>query len=518
MLVGEVLHTASKKFPNKTALTEDGVRLSYAGLYDRALRLSHHVRARLASPGEVVGILSINCTEYAVSYFGLALAGVISAHLPARAGTRELVHMLALSDAKAILVQAPFLPVLRQALAEAGSSAVVVVIGESEHFDPARDIAFAELLAEVQALAPPPPQDLADPVAITFTSGTTGASKAILASHRARFMSAAGAAIEFRSSENDVFGLTTALSFAAGQGARLSAAIMVGATVVMLHRWNPEAFIAAIEREKVTVTFLVPTQIQDLIAAPTFDPARLASLRTLHYGSATMATSALRKAQKLLPWVDFVESYGQSETGPLTVRHAEREDKLGSVGRPMFMVEIGIFNPAGVALPPGEVGEVATRGGHTMIGYHRNEIATAEACRFGSGWVATGDLGHLDKDGFLTLLGRVDDRINTGGEKYFCQEVEVVLLEHPDVVECVVISFPDERLGEVAAAAVVLKAGSRLSEEDLVAFACERSERHKRPRQLRFVAAIPRTAAGKVSRRFVAGELFSLAAGAARAA
>jgi acyl-CoA synthetase (AMP-forming)/AMP-acid ligase II len=205
-----------------------------------------------------------------------------------------------------------------------------------------------------------------------------------------------------------------------------------------------------------------------------------------------------------LPNVAFTENYGQSETGPMTIRRAfHPHDRRATSGRPPHNVETKVVDAEGREVPPGVFGEIVTRGTHLLKEYWGEPEQTASLFRGGDGWLWTGDIGVRDADGFITLVDRSKDMIISGGENIYPTEIENALYEHEAVLECAVFGIPDERWGEVPAAHVVLRAGTRVTEDALVAFAGERVARHKRPRFVKFVETLPKTAIGKVQKNVI---------------
>jgi acyl-CoA synthetase (AMP-forming)/AMP-acid ligase II len=273
---------------------------------------------------------------------------------------------------------------------------------------------------------------------------------------------------------------------------------------VMLGGWNVERFIDLVERHGVTATLLVPTQLGDLIAHPAFSRERLRSLRHINYAGAPMPVALYDRLTEALPDVAFTENYGQSETGPMTIRRAfHPHDRRATSGRPPHNVETKVVDAEGNEVPPGVLGEIVTRGTHLLKEYWGDPEQTAALFRGRDGWLWSGDIGMRDADGFITLVDRSKDMIVSGGENIYPTEIENALYEHEAVLECAVFGIPDERWGEVPAAHIVLRAGVAVTEDTLIAFAAERIARHKRPRLVRFVAELPKTAIGKVQKNVI---------------
>ena len=261
-------------------------------------------------------------------------------------------------------------------------------------------------------------------------------------------------------------------------------------------------FIAGVERHSATGAFLVPAQISMLLDHPSFDASRLGSLRKLMFGAAPASPALIARAEAALPHVHFIQNFGQSETGPLiTITAADRKRKPESIGRPSPLVEVGIFIEPGKPAAPGEIGQICARGVHVMQGYVNDPKETADYFRGGDdGWGWTGDLAFADEDGLITLVDRAKDMIISGGVNVYPAEIERVLDLHQEIVECAVFGVADERWGELPAVAVVRSGGSSLTADDITNYCDDRIARHKRPRRIEFIDALPRSAAGKVLR------------------
>jgi len=277
-----------------------------------------------------------------------------------------------------------------------------------------------------------------------------------------------------------------------------------GACAVPLARWDAARFLDLVERHRAAAALLVPTQMLDILRAPQFLPRRMQTLRRMHHAGAPMHLALLEEFAEALPWIETIEHYGQSETGPIALRPSRfNRTRADSVGPAVPGVELRIVDQDGGARRAGEVGEVLVRGPNLLREYLGDDAATREAFRFGDGWLATGDVGFLAEDGFLTLVDRAKDMIVSGAENLYPVEVENALLRHPAVGECAVFGIPDERWGEVPIAHVVLREGMEASAQELIDFAEAGTARWKRPRVVEFVAALPRTPVGKVQKNLL---------------
>jgi acyl-CoA synthetase (AMP-forming)/AMP-acid ligase II len=486
MLAGEILRLAAARFPDKNALIDGDRRLTYREFDGAANRAAHAMLALGLKKGSRAAILSANSAEFAILYFGAARAGVIVAPLTTRATARDLTYMLNKIGAEALFFAGSFGATVQSVRGQVPSLRHMVALGTA-----GLDLGtpFAKFMEGGRDEALGIAIDLDDPYAMTFTGGTTGFPKGVVATHRARYTSTVTCAVEFGLDERDICQVATPMFHAAGLFVWFQPAVMLGCTCVLQGGWDAGHFIELVERHGVTAALLVPTQLASLIAHPAFSAARLRTLRHINYAGSPMPLALLDRLQAELPDVAFTENYGQSETGPMTVRRAfHPHDKRGTSGR---------------SAHNGEIGEIVTRGSHILKEYWDEPQQTAALFRSGDGWLWTGDLGTCDADGFITLVDRSKDMIISGGENIYPTEIESALYEHEAVAECAVFGIPDERWGEVPAAHVVLRDGRRASEEELIAFAALRVARHKRPRLIRFVDALPRTGVGKVQKNLI---------------
>lgn len=510
MLTGDFLRTAARRHPDRVAVAQGPQRISYAQLDADADRFANALLQRGLGKGTRIAVIAPNIPEYAVVYFGAARAGCVSAHLSIRATPADTCLMLdrigaqlVLFDsgsAAAVLAQLARNPQIRHAVVMDSDNIATLPEASIEIITLQQMLAAASAHPPEAAIAPD------DPLAITFTGGTTGTPKAVVVSHAARYASARTATTQFGLTEQDVMGVATPLFHAAGLFVCFAPAILLGATTVLLKTWSTGKFIEMIERERVTATFMVPTQLGDLISHPEFSTARVASLRNISYAGAPMPPNLFARVREVLPHVQFTENYGQSETGPITVRRAaDAADKFSTVGRRVNDTDVQVLKTDGSLAAAGEIGEIVTRGSHVFSGYFGDPEQTAQAFSAGN-WLRTGDTGYFDQDGFLVLVDRIKDIIICGGENIYPAEIENALFRHPAVAECAAFGIPDDRSGELPAAHVVLAAGERVSDSELIEFCATQIARHKRPRVIRFVASLPRTPVGKIQRNVVRAE------------
>jgi len=492
---GDLLRDRARRAPAASALIEGGRRLSYAEFDAASDRLAASLVASGLAPGARLGAMMTNRSEYALLAFAAARAGLVLAHFSTRSTGRDLAYMIGKVGIAMLCVQHDLLPVVAAAREAGAAWPRIVPVGGAED-------GFAALAAGETAKLPEiDPEAL---LALNFTGGTTGLPKAVAATHRARLASIAAAEAGFGLRPRDRCILATPMFHTVGLHVWFGATIAAGAAALPLAGWDVERFLALVEHQAATAVLLVPTQISDVLRAPLFAPERLAGLRQIHFAGAPMPAALLDRLEAELPGIAAIEHYGQSETGPLALRPptADRA-RRGSVGRAMRGVELAIVDAHGNRQPPGTIGEVLARGDCLLRDYWGDRAETEAAFRFGDGWLATGDLGFLDMAGFLTLVDRAKDMIVSGGENLYPVEIENALHRHPAVAECAVFGVPDDHWGEVPIAHVVLRAGMQATAQELIALVEHETARWKRPRVVEFVAALPRTAVGKIQKNLL---------------
>ncbi len=493
MLTGEILARGAARFPGKAALIWDGAPISYRALDDDANRFAHGLIGAGIGAGDTVAVLCGNRPEYPIAYFGISRSGAVSAHMSPRYLEDEIRHTLALVEARVAVVETPLDEMVAAMMPDLPKLERLIVVGEDGDFD-----AF---MAGQPKTEPAVRIDLDAPASITFTGGTTGLPKAALLTHRGRSHWGKVAINDFFLDEDEIAMVAAPLYHAAGGFIWFAPTIMAGGTAVIQGHWDVPEFIAGIERHAGTGAFLVPAQISMLLDHPSFDASRLGTLRKIMFGAAPAPPPLIARAEAALPHVHFIQNFGQSETGPLITTHREeRQRKPETIGRPSPLVEVGIFTEPGKPAAPGEIGQICARGVHVMQGYVNDAAETAEYFRGGDGWGWTGDLAFADEDGLITLVDRAKDMIISGGVNVYPAEIERVLDTHPEIAECAAFGVADERWGELPAVAVVLTEDGALTADDIAEFCDGRIARHKRPRRIALIEALPRSAAGKILR------------------
>ena len=474
--------------PDAPAVAQDGAHLSYGEFVDRAARLGAALAGLGLGQGNSVAVILTNRLEYLEIDLGLGLSGMVRVALNARWTLEDFSYAIADSDARAVITEPAFDEVAEELAARHGIS--WVRLGGP---GPGHD--YELLLGATSGAVPSPPLRGGDPAWISYTAGTTGRSKGVELSHFALSQVAANLALELGpiDSETSVL-LPQPLSHGAGYFALPYLA--AGGTVHVMSRWDPEQALKVGAAEGITTLKMVPAMLADILETGLDSP-----FESLIYGASPIPTAHLEGALDRYGPV-LMQIYGQSEA-PMTITVLDRADHVrpgahrASAGRAWRSVVVEVVNPEGIAVPPGELGEVVIAGLHVMDGYRGKPEETAEVLQGGRLW--TKDMAYADEQGYVFLQGRRDEMINSGGYNIAPREVEEVLGRHPDVHECVVVSMPSERYGEAVRAVVVAAGDASVTEAQLIDF-CKPSLGFRRPRSVVLLDDLPRNAYGKIDR------------------
>jgi acyl-CoA synthetase (AMP-forming)/AMP-acid ligase II len=496
--------------PDRECIIFEGKRWSYAEVYERVNRLANGLNELGIKKGDRVGILNVNSNQHLEAYYAGARLGAIFVPLNFRAKEDELNYMISNSEIKLLLVGDRYIDLVNSILPQLPMAIKCISIDQ-----PRNGMAFYE---DIISSSPPDEfiQDIDDEdiTILMYTAGTTGRPKGVPLRHSA-FVSYVLENVEPASPEIEEKNLLTVpLYHVAGIQAML-ASIYGGRTIVMMRQFEVKEWMEAVQRERATRAMLVPTMLKRVIDDPDFSKYDLSSLRVITYGAAPMPFEVINKAIKLMPWVRFINAFGQTETastitilGPedhiIEGTEEEKEKKLkrlaSSIGKPLPDVEIKIVDEEGRTLKPYEVGEILARGPRIMKGYWQDEEKTAKALT-PDGWLRTGDMGYMDEEGYIYLSGRGDDMIIRGGENISPEEVENCLFTHPKIEDVAVIGVPDPEWGQEPRAIVVLKEGEKATPEEIMEYCRSRLASFKRPRSVIFVDSLPRSPMGKVLKR-----------------
>ena len=478
--------------PEKPAIRFEGETLSYGAFAHRIEQTARALKSELGvNRGDRVAILSLNRPDYLVLLYACARLGAMLVPLNWRLAIAEQSFILSNAAAKVLVLEQAFaaiLPALAESLPETS------IIGLD--FTPPTGSPFDSLLAKARGDGRNPHTDLSCPLLIVYTSGTTGRPKgAVLRQEALMWNAVMSQHMHGLTSDDHVL---TVLPFfhVGGLNIQTTPALQHGATVTIHARFAPDTALATIERDRSTLTVIVPAIMQAVTDHPGWATADLSSLKAISTGSTIVPPHLIDRF--VARGVPVLQVYGSTETCPIAIytRLGGDLSRQGSTGLPGLCCEASVIDDSGQELPQDTVGEIAVRGPNVFFEYWGNEEATRDALR--DGWYRTGDIGRRDADGYFWVHDRKKNLIISGGENIYPAEVERVILEHPDVSECGVIGRADPRWDEVPVAYVIRRQGCRLESEDLKTHVQSQLARFKVPRDIVFVADLPRTALGKV--------------------
>ncbi|MCB5945655.1 AMP-binding protein [Acidocella sp. KAb 2-4] len=483
------------RVPDRVALVFKNWRWTYGELDEACNAMAGLLRSRGITPGTRVAYIGKNNDLFFIVLIGIVRAGAVLVPVNWRNTAPETAFILDDSGADLIIADAEFLPLLAEA---AQRNREILVTN-----DPGQ----AGLRAKLRATAPLPREAL-NPVAPSlqlYTSGTTGKPKGVLTSQHAlgvqRQMEIGTKA--FDDWRDDEILLSALPSFHVGGMSWVLSGFCRGQGVVITDDLAPSHLLDLCLEHDITRTFIVPTVVRAVMEEMTKRGVAIPTLRSIHYGAASMDPLLLERSISQLG-CRFVQYYGMTEaTGSITLldprdHDLDRPRLLRSVGRPLPGVVLEIRDANGQLLRVGEPGEIWLQTPSLLLGYWNRPDATAEALH--DGWYRSGDGGYLDEDGFLFLTDRIKDMIVSGGENVYPAEVEAALRGHPAVLDCAVFGMPHQKWGEGVTAAVELRPGHTVTQEELIAFTRTCLAGYKIPRRIEFGVTLPRTASGKVQR------------------
>ena len=492
--IGYWLSKREQLTPQREAVVDGERRLTYRELNRRVNRLARGLAGMGLNQGDRLAILSYNCLEFIEVIMASAKLGLMLVPLNWRLAASELDFILADSGARALVFD-PELEDLAAGLQEAPAPEMRLVLGPRPLLGATP---YDQLLAGQSEEEPRPaePPDLDTPHIIMYTAGTTGKPKGAVLSQGASFWNALNLHLdlEFTSADRDL--LVLPMFHIGGIGLFTLPMLYVGGTVVIQRSFEPLETLRLLEQERITLFFGVPAIFLFLIQHPQFRAQAFEGVRVVMSGGAPLPASLVKQYHQA--GIVLQQGFGMSEAAPsiATLKKERALAKAGSIGQPLFHLEVKIAGPEGQALGPDEVGELLIRGPNLMQGYWNRPQANAEA--FAGGWFHTGDLARQDQEGDLYIVDRKKDMFISGGENVYPAEVEDAIYELEAVAEAAVVGVPDSRWGEVGRAFVVVKEGTELSAEQVLEHLGGRLAKYKIPKSVVFLETLPRNAAGKV--------------------
>ncbi|TSA15602.1 MAG: long-chain fatty acid--CoA ligase [Betaproteobacteria bacterium] len=505
MDLSEWIDRHARLTPGRTAIRFPGRDLSYGAFAGQVSSLASAMAASGLKRGDCAAYLGVNSPEMLALLFACARRGVLFMPLNWRLAGPEHRQMLEHCPPSLLFVEPQF---IEQIDAFKSSLPALTAIA----FGPARPgwIEHGDFLARATGPAPNGAGvDPATPLLICYTSGSTGKPKGVVLSQNAIAWNAANCTELHDLVPEDRILNTLPLFHVGGLNNLTTPALKMGCTVVLHPKFDADACFDAIERERITLTVLVPAQLDMMMASPRWASADFSSLRMITTGSTIVPARIIRAVHAR--GVPLVQIYGSTETCPIAVclKAADAARKAGSTGKAAAHCELRVVDESGKDVAQGESGEILVRGPNVMSAYWNAPQETAAALV--DGWFHSGDMGHLDAEGFLYVDGRRKEMIISGGENIYPAEIENLLAECQDIAEASVVGRLDERWGEIVVAVVAPKAGHTLTREAVLQLLEGRLARYKHPKDVVFVGELPKTALGKVRkedlRQMVAQEI-----------
>ncbi len=507
--IGEIPIINAMYYPDKTAIVDTPDKFTWKDINERINCLANALAGLGCRKGDRIAILAYNSSKYIESIFAAAKAGLILVPLNFRLSFHEIKYMLNDSTPKALIFGDEFLDIANRLKSFFSTNYISMKQGATEA------IGYETLIKSGSSKEPAEMGiyvDEKDPAEILYTSGTTGAAKGVVHSHRARLGGVLTHVLYARLRHDDVHLVNVPALFHAAGYVWMLANAYVGATIVIsrLKGFDPEAILSIVEKESVTNFHMVPITLMELIDFPDIKKYNFSSLRLIYYATAPMPVGPLKKAFSIFGNI-FLQPYGLTEAGPTvtclgkeehnihSLSDAEANKKLRSCGRPFWGRYVKVVDEKGKKVSPHTVGEIIIKSMDIMDYYWNNKEETQKTIK--DGWLYTGDLATFDERHYLYLVGRKKEMIISGGENIYPAEIEETIYKHSAVAECAVIGVPDERWGESVKAFVVVRKNQEVSEKELITFCKKSLASYKKPKSIEFISDFPRNPQGKILKK-----------------
>jgi len=500
----DIIYRNALIYPDKEAFVYGDTRITYSQFNTRINKMIHALNKMGVKKGDVVGILSWSCLQFA-EYYGISMkGGFIASPFNPRLQANELEYIINYSEANTLFV-GPELFEMASSIRDKLPKIKNFISLESAGPDM---IAHEDLLKSYPGDEPDVQIDEDDPICIIYTSGTTGMPRGALYTQKRFIEDAKTLVIDMGLQPGHKRVQITPLFHIAGN-THFRSSLYTGGCNIIVKFFDAETTLKIIQEEKATHMDFVPTHLVAMLNLPNLKDYDISSIKCLWYGASPMPQEVLKRGMKLFGPI-FAQGYGQSESGP-AITHLDKDDhnvldrsekeqkKLASAGRPDIGVQVRIVNDKGGDVRPGEVGEIIVRSKLVMVEYWRKPEDTK--ANLVKDWLHTGDLGYYDEEGYIYIVDRKKDMIITGGENVYPREVEEVLYQHPAVMEAAVIGIPDDYWVEKVHAVVTTRKGEKATAEELIAFCKKRLAGYKTPKSVEFIDALPKNPSGKILKR-----------------
>lgn len=504
-----LLEDSARRFPTKDAFVFGDTHLNYAQTNGAANQIANGLKAMGIQAGDKIALSCLNLPYFPMIYFGILKAGAVVVPLSVLLKREEVEYHLNDSDAKAYFcfLGAPGLPMLEEGYAGFQKAEkckdFFVITAKPTDASPIEGVkTMGMLMAGQSPIAETVATSANDTAVIIYTSGTTGRPKGAELTHSNLTLNSILSADLYKPTSEDTLLITLPLFHIFAMVVLMNAGVYKGTKNILLPRFDAEAVLSLMQKHKVTFFAGVPTMYWGLLNYQNekFDLDAISSnLKMCLSGGASLPVKVLEDFEAKFN-VQILEGYGMSEGSPVvTFNQMETGRKAGSIGKPVWGVEVKIVDDQGNEVATGEKGEVVYRGHNVMKGYYNKPEANAKTIV--NGWLHSGDVGVKDEDGFFYIVDRTKDMVIRGGLNVYPREVEDVMMKHEAVSLVAVIGVPNDQFGEEIKAFVVLKEGQRIPESDLIAWTKERIAAYKYPRIVEFLDALPQSATGKILKK-----------------
>ena len=511
MLLSFMLRRAVELYPDKVAVCSEDLRLTYTQFGERVFQLARHLRAVGIRKGDCLAILHVNRHEFLEAYFAAAQIGAILNPLNFRLSPRELAFILRDSRASLLIAARRFSEQVEQLGQSETALKKVLWVGEGDASKVIEGRDYEDALSRQSPESLPDPRIPDEEVAhLYYTSGTTGLPKGVMLTHKNVATHALGTIAELNLTDRDVW-IHVAPLFHLADAWATFAVTWVGGRHVTVPDFDPPHVLHLIQKERVTISNMIPTMLNMLVNTEGAASYDFSSLRAILSGGASIAPEVVRKIMDVFK-CDYIQTYGMTETSPyltLSILKAHLEDLnpeerfayKAMTGRPFISVDLKVVRENGedIRADGQEVGEIIVKGDTVTPGYWNRPEETEKA--FHDGWLYTGDMAVINEERYVNIVDRKKDMIITGGENVYSTEVENVLYEHPAVLEAAVIGVPDDHWGEAVKACVVLKPGQTATESDIIDFCKQNIAHYKSPKSVDFLEELPKVGSGKIFKK-----------------
>ncbi|UTA81081.1 long-chain-fatty-acid--CoA ligase [Halomonas sp. XH26] len=505
--IGAALNRSARKYSQQLALTFGERTWSYQSLNDAANSVASGLLAAGLSPGDRLAVYGKNSDAYVIAWLAATKAGLVHVPINFALSSDELRYILEQSGAKGVLSDSSLADKVQEA-----TQGLALTVNGTLHADQ-QDIQLGRF--DVLAYVHSSPSTREPAVAVEgsslaqllYTSGTTAAPKAAMMTHQALMAEYMACMVELDIKGSDAMLAALPLYHSAQMHVFLMPALLLGAPIHLLEAPLPDSCLTAIAEQKIVSFFAPPTVWISLLRHADVDQFDLTSLKKAYYGASIMPVPVLEEIQQRFSSVGLYNCYGQSEIAPLAtvLRPDEHAERPASAGRPILTVETRIVDLEMNDVDSGEHGEIVHRSPQLMMGYWDKPEMTAES--FQGGWFHSGDVGYFDEAGYLYVVDRIKDVINTGGVLVASREVEEALFKHSAISEVAVVGLPDEKWIEAITAVVVVKEGQVASEDELIQHVKSLIAPYKVPKRVVFAEALPKSTAGKILKRHLRKDL-----------